>query len=149
MDVPVNSKHLDVCINRLFKVKMEDLFDDFMSDITKHTYTRGGNMRSASNTQLCDMIVSAWNDIEPGTILNSFKVCGQLPGVEVADILSFRDGKTCASGRAQLESLWHLDGDSIDMNLLRIKYPEDILEVDEVHGDTDYEVYVNSQDPII
>ena len=71
---------------------MEYLFDDFIFDQTRHTYTRGGNMRSASNTQLCDMIVSAWNDIEPGIIKNSFKVCGQVPGIEVKDILSFKDG---------------------------------------------------------
>ena len=128
---------------------MEDLFDDFMSDKSKHTYTRGGNMRSASNTQLCDMIVSAWNDIGPEMIMNSFKVCGQLPGVEVADILSFRDGKTCASGRAQLESLWNLDSDNIDMNLLCMKHPEDILEVNEIQGDTDDEVYVDSHDPLM
>lgn len=71
---------------------MEDLFDDFMADQTQHSYTRGGNIRSASNTQLCDML--AWNDIGPEMIL---KVCGQLPGLEVADIFAFRYGKTFAS----------------------------------------------------
>ena len=140
---------LDVCINRPFKVKMEDLFDDFMSDQTRHTYTRGGNMRSASNTQLCDMIVSAWNDIEPEIIQNSFKVCGQVPGIEVKDILSFKDGKTCSSGRAKLESLWHLDCDRIDINLLCIKHPEDIVDVDEFQGDNEEDVFVDSSDPLM
>ena len=122
-----------------------------MSDQTKHTYTRGGNIRSASNTQLCDMIVSAWNDIEPEIIQNSFKVCGQVPGIEVKDILSFKDGKTCSSGsgRAKLESLWHLDCDRIDMNLLCIKHPEDIVDVDEFQGYTEEDVFVDSPDPLM
>ena len=80
---------------------------------------------------------------------NSFKVCGHVPGIEVKDILSFKDGKTCSSGRAQLESLWHLDCERIDMNLLCIKDPEDILEVDEFQGDTEDDVFVDSPDPLM
>ena len=71
---------LDVCINRPFKAKMEDLFDDFMGDHSKHSFTKGGNLKSASMTQICDMVMEAWKDITPDIILKSFKVYGQTPG---------------------------------------------------------------------
>ena len=78
---------LDVCINRPFKSKMEDLFDEFMADESQHSFTRGGNMRAASMTQICNMVVRAWEDITPDIIIRSFKVCGQSPDTEVGDIL--------------------------------------------------------------
>ena len=69
------------------------------------------------------------NDIGSEMIKNSFKVCGKVPRIEVNDIRSCRDGKTCSSGRAQLKSLWYLDCERIDIKLICIKLPEDILEV--------------------
>ena len=121
---------LDVCINRPFKARMEDLFDDFMGDHSKHSFTKGGNLKSASMTQICDMVMEAWNDITPDIILKSFKVCGQAPDTEVSDILAFKEGKTCALGRETLENLWSVDIDTVDLDLLTLKKVENTLNVD-------------------
>ena len=59
---------------------MEDLFDDFMEDHSKQSFAKGGNLKSASMTQICDMVMEAWKDITPDIILKSFKVYGQTPG---------------------------------------------------------------------
>ena len=45
-------------------------------------------MRSASNTQLCDMIVSAWNDIEPKIISKQAIGCAVLQRRNCIGVLS-------------------------------------------------------------
>ena len=124
----------DVCISRQFKAKLQDLFDEFMADESQHTFTKGGNMRSASKTRLCDMVVKAWGEITPVMVMNSFKVCGQMPGCNVPDILPFRDGKACAEGRSKVESLWDFYPSMIDLDLLEVKASveemEEMVEVD-------------------
>ena len=92
-----------------------------MADESQHSFTRGGNMKAASMTQICNMVVRAWEDITPDIIIKSFKVCGQSPDTEVGDILAFRDGMTCTQGRQNLEYLWSVPIDFIDLNLLSVK----------------------------
>ena len=112
-------------------------------------------MRSASKTQLCDMVVKAWGEITPVMILNSFKVCGQMPGCNVSDILSFRDGKACAEGRSKLESLWDLDPSMIDLKLLEMKTSvEEVMEVFEVdvseeNTDKVFDELPDPEDPLV
>ena len=132
---------LDVCINRPFKSRMEELFDEFMADESQHSFTRGGNMKAASMTQICNMVVRAWEDITPDIIIKSFKVCGQSPDTEVGDILAFRDGMTCTQGRQNLEYLWSVPIDFIDLNLLFVKEMDEsadaTLYVAEENGNND------------
>ena len=108
------------------------------------------NMRSASKTQLCDMVMKAWGEITPVMVMNSFKVCGQMPGCNVPDILPFRDGKACAEGRSKLESLWDFDPSMIDLDLLEVKASveemEEMVEVDLGEENTD-EVFKELPDP--
>ena len=54
---------------RPFKSRMEELFDEFMADESQHSFTRGGNMKAASMTQICNMVVRAWEDITPDIII--------------------------------------------------------------------------------
>ena len=50
---------LDVCINHPFKVYLEEAFDSFMENSTKHTFTKAGTMRAPTKIQLCDMVVNS------------------------------------------------------------------------------------------
>ena len=99
-----------------------------MADESQHTFTKGGNMRSASKTQLCDMVVKAWGEITPVMVMNIFKVCGQMPGCNILDILPFSDGKACAEGRSKLECLWDFDPSMIDLDLLEVKASVEVME---------------------
>ena len=84
---------------------MEDLFDEFITGETIHTYTRGGNMRAPLMTQLCDMVATARPGITTEMIIKNFKVCGQSSECQVSDILAFKDSKTYCEGIDNLESM--------------------------------------------
>ena len=144
---------LDVCINRPLKARMEELYDDFMADETQHTFTKKGNMRAPSMTQMCNMVATAWEGITADIILRSFKVCGQMPDCQVSDILAFRDGKTCSGGREKLETLWDVDPARIDLDLLTMKDPDDTVDVNlnnvsEEEDQMDYEELPDPEDPL-
>ena len=101
---------LDVCINHPFKVYLEEDFDLFMEDSSKHTFTKAGNMRAPSKMQLCDMVVNSWNRISNDIVEKSFLSCGQNPYTQVEMISCFKDGRSCAVGRPKLEDLMSLGG---------------------------------------
>ena len=126
-----------------------------MADETQHSYTKGGNIRAPTKTQICNMVVSAWNSIPEEMVLKSFKVCGQAPDIEVSDILAFRDKKTCADGRPKLESLWDINLDRIDFELLELKELEatpdvdiNVLDYDE-NNTYDYDYLSDPENPLI
>jgi hypothetical protein len=81
--VPKGTTHmcqpLDVGINGPLKCHMRALWDDWMSDDAKTTFTPGGNRRRPSYQQMCDMVSSALNKIEPDTIRAAFRTCGIAP----------------------------------------------------------------------
>lgn len=69
----------DVGINAPMKSKIKKLFDEFLDDPTQHTFTKGGNIRSLSKTQVCDTIVKVLKSISSDTVKNSFNCCGLSP----------------------------------------------------------------------
>ena len=113
---------------------MEELFDEFMCDDSMHTFTKEGNLCAPSKTQLCDMIVKAWETIFPDMVVKSFKVCGQAPNILVSEILTFKDGKACEEGRQKLENLWEINVNNIDLMLLELKEQDDVAKVDLVES---------------
>ena len=141
---------LDVCINQPFKSRMEELFDEFMCNDSMHTYTKGGNLRAPSKTQLCDMIVKAWETISPDMVVKSFKVCGQAPNILVSNILTLKDGKACEEGRQKLENLWKFNVNSINLMLLEPKEQDDVANVDLVESieEDDYCELPDPEDPL-
>ena len=78
-----------------------------------------------------------------------------MPGCNVPDILSFRDGKACAEGRSKLESLWDLDPSMIDLDLLEmITYVEEAVEmfevdVEEENTDEVFDELPDPEDPLM
>ncbi len=76
-------------------------------------------MRSPTQTEICDMIVCAWEQITKEQIIKSCKICGQVEHLNVEDIVAFQDGRVASSGREQLISLLELDPKDIDYDLLK------------------------------
>ena len=107
-------------------------------------------MRAPTKTQICDMVVKAWESIPEDMITNSFKVCGQAPSSEVSDILAFRDGMTCSEGKAMLENLWSYDVNHIDLQLLKPIDPANIANVIINNSDDNdiSEDYFTDDDPL-
>ena len=85
----------DVAWNSPLKAYMRAYWEDWMKTGDK-TFTKGGNMRSMSKTQLVNNIVQAWDKISSDTIIKSFKVCGQVLKFNPDDILCMRKDRPCA-----------------------------------------------------
>ena len=94
----------DVCWNSPFKAALRDDWVEWMRSGEK-SFTKAGNMRSPSKTQLVEMILNAWNTITPEQIQRSFVVCGQTREVLPDEILCMRDGKSCNTGLQTLKDL--------------------------------------------
>ncbi|KAK6166628.1 hypothetical protein SNE40_023276 [Patella caerulea] len=65
---------LDVSINKPMKVKLRQLWSDWMAG-DEHTYTKGGARRKPDLNVICSWIVEAWKSIDPEMIIKSFKKC--------------------------------------------------------------------------
>ena len=63
---------LDVSVNKPFKDRLKDLWENWMSDESKADYTVGGKRRSASLGQIAEWIKTAFYSISPETIMNGF-----------------------------------------------------------------------------
>lgn len=66
---------LDVSINKPFKDSLRQRWNMWMLEGDK-TFTKGGNMRQVSLPEMCQWILTAWNEIKPEIIVKSFKKCG-------------------------------------------------------------------------
>jgi transposase-like protein len=71
---------LDLTVNRVFKVKVREQWEQWMSDGI-HTYTGTGRMRKASHAEVCRWVVNAWESVQPSMIVKAFYKAGILPGV--------------------------------------------------------------------
>ncbi|KAJ1211543.1 hypothetical protein NDU88_006901 [Pleurodeles waltl] len=76
---------LDVCLNKPFKDRIREQWNEWMVS-GKKSFTKGGNMRAPQLDVLCKFVIKAWNDIDAETVIKSFKKCGisnSLDGMEV------------------------------------------------------------------
>ena len=61
------------------------------------------------------MAKKAWDNISNDLIEKSFRVCGQMPNINVDDIVAFKDGRVAEYGKARLEELLKLDLMDLDL----------------------------------
>ena len=94
----------DVCWNSPFKVHLRNKWATWMREGDK-TYTKGGNLRSPSKTQLVDMIVDAWSQFSSDQIKKSFIACGQGEELDPDKVLCLKEGRGCRPGNSQLKTL--------------------------------------------
>ena len=72
-------------------------------------------MKSASKTELVDMILKSWDQITEEQIKCSFVVYGQGEHLVPDDILCMREGKDCHAGLSQLKRLLALPPNERDL----------------------------------
>ena len=89
-------------------------------------FTKNGNMRSISKTQLVDNIVQAWDMISKDVIIKSFRICGQVKDVRPDEILCMKQGKPCEEGLGKLQELLAFPTHQVDLDRLEI-LPEGIV----------------------
>ena len=75
----------DVSWNKVFKSSMREQYNDWLENGDK-SYTKAGNIRAVTKTQLCNMIVQAWSSVSSEIIAKSFECCGQVPGATAESI---------------------------------------------------------------
>jgi hypothetical protein len=65
----------NVVWNAPFKSRIKELYETWMSDISNHQYTKGGNLKTPSRSIVCEWIRSAWSDIPQLNFFLNFQVC--------------------------------------------------------------------------
>jgi hypothetical protein len=73
------TKHLQplvISVNKSFKTKLRNSWDEWMLDFKMISLTKGGNRRKATFSTICGWIVKAWTEITPEIIKNGFKKAG-------------------------------------------------------------------------
>ena len=119
----------DVVWNSPLKAHLRTLWNQWMKTGEK-SYTKGGNLRTMSKTQLVNNIVSAWNMISEETIVKSFKICGQVLDCNPDEILCMREGNPCEGALGTLKDLLQFPTHQLDISTLSV-LPEGIVkEVD-------------------
>ena len=93
------------------------------------TFTKGGNMRSMSKTQLVDNIVQAWDKISSDNIMKSFKVFGQVLDFPLDDILCMRKDRPCADSLQKLKYFLAFPTYQLDLHRLDV-LPDGLVNVD-------------------
>ena len=68
---------LDISVNRPFKVALRHEWEAWMTSGEK-SFTKTGQMRRASLTQVCQWILNAWSRVKTSTITNGFRKAGLL-----------------------------------------------------------------------
>ena len=80
-----------------------------------------------TKTDLCNMMVKAWDNISEEVIRTSFHVCGQVKDVNIDEIVSFQDGRVAADGREKLSELFELNPKDIDYETLTRLHEETVI----------------------
>ena len=129
----------DVGINAPIKSKTKKLFDQFLDDPTQHTFTKAGNMRSLSKTQVCDTLVNVLKSIESETVKNSFTCCGLNPESLPIDITCMKKDRPAEAACDLVRSFWfdskkHLENPNneiTELDMIAEDIPELIIDNDE------------------
>ena len=95
----------DVCWNKPFKQHLKDLYDVWLEHGT-HTYTKGGNIRAPTKTDMCDFVVKSWAKISIELIKKSFTCCGQSIDSRPEDITCLKKGSQADEALPQVIEIW-------------------------------------------
>ena len=63
---------LDISVNKSFKSKIRYQWEQWMMN-GYHSFTKSGNMKRASYSEICNWIMKSWEEISPNCIKNGFK----------------------------------------------------------------------------
>ncbi|XP_039542041.1 uncharacterized protein LOC120489360 isoform X2 [Pimephales promelas] len=68
---------LDINVNRAFKVALRVQWEAWMTRREK-SFTKTGRIRRATYGQVCQWVLTAWNNVKKSTIINGFRKAGLL-----------------------------------------------------------------------
>ena len=102
----------DVYWNKPFKQQLRALYDDWLEKGEK-TWTKAGNFRAPSKTQLIDMVLKAWNALSSDLIVKSFMVCGQHKFAKPEDVTCLKDKGPVSEAKQTVVDIWESHPDAI------------------------------------
>lgn len=112
----------DVCWNKPFKQKYQELYDTWQREGAK-TYTKGGNPRAPTKSEIVQWVKLAWRSLSTELIVNSFRTCGitvATDGSEDTDVHCLKPGQAAEGAleilRSETQKLFDQDqmGDPFD-----------------------------------
>ena len=135
----------DVGINAPIKSRTKKLFDEFLDDPTQHTFTKNGNIRSLSKTQVCDTLVKVLKSINSDTVKNSFTCCGLSPESIPIDITCMKEGRPAESACDLVRKFWYdtskhsedASNDISDVDMIAEDIPELLIDDEENTNEND------------
>lgn len=65
-------KPLDILVNQSFKDHLRAKQEDWMVNTAYHTYTRGGRLRHAIYSEICQWVLDSFNAVTSQCIINNF-----------------------------------------------------------------------------
>ena len=84
---------------------LRNKYDTWLSDLSGHEYTKGGNLKPPSRSLLCEWVKASWELIPVETIKKLFISCAittQTDGRDDDKIHCFKPGQPCAAGKSLL-----------------------------------------------
>ena len=108
--------------------------------------TPAGNVRAPSRTEICNMVVKAWNDLPEELIAKSFLICGQCPKCTPDDVVCMKEGSSAHGALEEVKNFWSESADEIERSLTivvedeeEIDDEEDVTMIDEDSEDDEEE----------
>ena len=77
------------------------------------TWTKAGNVRAPSKTQLVEMVLKAWNALSSDLIVKSFMVCGQHKFAKPEDVTCLKDKGPVSEAKQTVVDIWDSHPDAI------------------------------------
>ena len=111
--------------NKPFKESIGESYDNWMLNGEK-TFTKSGNIRAASKTELCGWVLKAWKNIGVDLVKKSFIACAQVKDAKLEDVSCMKPGRPLEGALPLAQELWQLKSEDIDFKNL-CKKPEDKL----------------------
>ena len=82
------------------------MYNEWLDSDTQ-TFTKSGNVRAPSRTEICDMVSEAWKSIPNEMIAKSFENCGQTVEAKPEDISCMKPGRTAEDALIEVEKFWN------------------------------------------
>ena len=117
--------------------RLRELYDQWL-DSGNQTRTAAGNVRAPSRTDICNMVVAAWNGITEEMIAKSFLVCGQLKKGTPSDVTCMKEGRSAAQALEDVKAFWNYKAEDFEEinQEIEVDEDEDPMVID---SDGDYE----------
>ena len=82
------------------------------------TFTKSGNIRAATKTELCGWVLKAWKNIGVDLVKKSFIACGQVKDAKLEDVSCMKPGRPLEGALPLAQELWQLKSEDIDFKNL-------------------------------